>query len=104
MRVKHHKIYEFQLKICDPTRLSAFETSKMLKYLTHKLKTQSINEENPNEKVSGFSGNDYILDISLSCYDVLERVQADASSHENFPALHRDIFISFAACFRVEMF
>lgn len=24
----------------------------MLKYLTHKLKTQSINEENPNEKVS----------------------------------------------------
>lgn len=24
----------------------------MLKYLAHKLKTQSINEENPNEKVS----------------------------------------------------
>lgn len=24
----------------------------MLKYLTHKLKTQSINEENSNEKVS----------------------------------------------------
>lgn len=25
---------------------------KMLRYLTHKLKTQSINEENSNEKVS----------------------------------------------------
>lgn len=24
----------------------------MLRYLTHKLKSQSINEENPNEKVS----------------------------------------------------
>lgn len=29
----------------------------MLKYLTHKLKTQSINEENSNEKVSKFKEN-----------------------------------------------
>lgn len=29
----------------------------MLKYLTHKLKTQSINEENSNEKVRKFPEN-----------------------------------------------
>lgn len=53
----------------------------MLKYLTHKLKTQSINEENSNEKVSWFFREllDDIFPASKEFTSVLSR-------HENFPS------------------